>query len=58
MAALLTCPCVCSRLAAKDTGSENQSTKVLENSKRVSDGDLLYNFRWYFPCLLSFSETS
>jgi len=29
MAALLTCPCICSRLAAKDTGAENQSIRFL-----------------------------
>jgi len=28
MAALLTRPCICSRLAAEDTGAENQATFV------------------------------
>jgi len=46
MAALLTCPCVCSRLAAEDTGVENHLLTQPEIGVRLNT-----KYTKYFPSL-------
>jgi len=45
MGALLTCPCICSRLVAEDTGAENQSTgeTKIERGENVAEEVSLEN---------------
>jgi len=42
MAALLTCPCICSRLAVEDTGAENQSTNSTTDQAETRTVNKLY----------------